>query len=141
MISLKVGSWKLTDLINEPFTHEFQTFLDSIESGVKEFEMKRKDLRSDISTKEFEDLIHLIEELYEKVSVVQGYTHLQYYANTSSNEAAALLTMTEKIASDIANRILFFDLWFKKDIKNIEKYIKFYENNITLNNCRIKKNI
>lgn len=116
MTSLKVSSWKLTDLINEPFTHEFQTFLDSIESGVKEFEMKRKDLRSDISTKEFEDLIHLIEELYEKVSIVQGYTHLQYYANTSSNEASALLTMTEKIASDIANRMLFFDLWFKKDI-------------------------
>ena len=31
-------------------------------------------------------------------------------------------------------------IWFKKDIKNIEKYIKLYENNITLNNCRIKKN-
>ena len=107
MISLKVGSWKLTDLINEPFTHEFQTFLDSIESGVKEFEMKRKDLRSDISTKEFEDLIHLIEELYEKVSVVQGYTHLQYYANTSSNDRRCLKNVLELIVFTIIAPLVF----------------------------------
>ncbi|MEE8132972.1 MAG: M3 family oligoendopeptidase [Nitrososphaerales archaeon] len=125
MASLKVGSWKLTDLVKDPSTDEFQNFLASIEVGVKQLEVKRNDLRSDISSTDFEDIIHLIEDVYEKLGVAQGYAHLQYYADTSSNEASALVTRMNKQASDIANKILFIDLWFKKEIdeKNAQRLI------------------
>lgn len=114
--SLKVGSWKLTDLVKDPSGDEFRRFLVSVETIVKQFEAKRKDLNPDISVADFENLVHSIEDISEKVSIARGYAHLRYYADTSSNEAAALATKMEKLASDIGNRLLFFDLWFKKEI-------------------------
>jgi len=123
--TLKVGSWKLTDLVKDPSGDEFQRFLDSIEEGAKQFEARRKDLHPEISLTDFEELIHLIEDISEKVSIAKGYAHLRYYADTSSNEAAALITKMERMASDIDNRLLFFDLWFKKEIdeKNAQRLI------------------
>jgi oligoendopeptidase F len=114
--NLKVGSWDLTDLVKDPSNDEFKRFLDSIEMEVRQIEERRKELRSDISVGKFEEIIHLIENLSEKVNIAIGYAHLRYYANTSSNEAAAFVTKMEKMTSDISNRLLFFDLWFKKDI-------------------------
>ncbi|MFQ5940586.1 MAG: M3 family oligoendopeptidase [Nitrososphaerales archaeon] len=116
MATLKVGSWKLTDLVKDPSTDEFQNFLDSIERGVKETEATRSELQPNIPAIDFENIIHLIERIDEKLSIALGYAHLKHYADTSSNEAAALVTRMEKLASEVANRLLFFDLWFKKEI-------------------------
>lgn len=122
---LKAGPWNLTDLVKDPSGNEFEHFLDSIEAGAGELEAKRKDLRPEIPPEDFEQLIHLIEGISEKVSIAQGYAHLCYYADTSSNEAAALVTRMDKLVSDTGNRLLFFDLWFKKGIdeKNAQRLI------------------
>jgi oligoendopeptidase F len=114
--ALKVGRWDLTDLVKDPLSNEFSRFLDSIQDQLRQFEAKRTSLRPDISPAEFENLIHMLEGISEKVSIASGYAHLRYYADTSSNEASALVTRMEKLASDIGNRMLFFDLWFKKQI-------------------------
>src|SRR4029450_13319792 len=50
------------------------------------------------------------------ISVSVGYAHLKYSADTSSNDAASLLTRMDLMAADIANRLLFFDLWFRKGL-------------------------
>ena len=114
--ALKVGSWDLAGLVRDPAGDDFKQFLNSIEGKVRDFESKRSSLRPDIPAAEFEGFIHAIEEIYEKVSVASGYAHLRYYANTASNEASALVTRMEKMGADISNRLLFFDLWFKKGI-------------------------
>jgi oligoendopeptidase F len=114
--ALKVDQWDLTDLVKDPLSNEFRRFLDSIQDQLRQFEAKRTNLRPDISPAEFENLIHMLEGISEKVSIASGYAHLRYYADTSSNEASALVTRMEKLASDIGNRMLFFDLWFKKQI-------------------------
>ena len=41
---------------------------------------------------------------------------MRYAADTSSNEGVSLVTKMEIIASRYTNRLLFVDLWFKKDI-------------------------
>ena len=114
----KIGSWQLTDLIEEdPPGNQLGRFLEDIQKKVKEIEYMRKDLNDNISTSFFESLLHSIEDLEEKMSIVTGYAHLKFAANTSSNEAASLLTKMQMMSSDITNRLLFFDLWFKKEIK------------------------
>jgi len=122
----KIGSWNLTDLIKEPNGIEFQEFLESLEEGVRQLENKRKDLHNNISQVNFENILHLIEMISEKVNIARGYAHLRYSADTSSNEAAALVTKMEILASDITNRLLFVDLWFKKEIdeENAQRLIK-----------------
>ena len=113
---MKVGRWNISDLVKDPSSEEFSQFLRSIEEQLVQFEGSRQLLRPDISSEEFERLIHMLESISEKVSIASGYAYLSYYADTSSNEASALVTKMEKLASEISNRMLFFDLWFKKQI-------------------------
>ena len=112
---MKVGRWDIGDLVKDPSSEEFSQ-LRSIEEQLVQFEGSRQLLRPDISSEEFERLIHMLESISEKVSIASGYAYLSYYADTSSNEASALVTKMEKLASEISNRMLFFDLWFKKQI-------------------------
>jgi oligoendopeptidase F len=112
----KVGSWKLDDLVKDPNGKEFQEFLESISTKVTELENRRKNLHDKVSTVEFEDFLHSIEEISEKINIAAGFAHLSYAANTSSNEFAALVTKMGIFGSNIANRLLFFDLWFKKGV-------------------------
>ncbi len=114
--TLKLGTWDLSGLVKDPNGPEFIDFLESIESKVKAFEGSRQSLRQDIPASEFESIIHNVEEIYEKLSIAGGYAHLRYYANTASNEASALVTRMDKIAAEVGNRLLFFDLWFKKEL-------------------------
>ena len=113
---MKVGRWNISDLVKDPSSEEFFQFLRSVEEQLVQFEGSRQLLRPDISSEEFERLIHMLESISEKVSIASGYAYLSYYADTSSNEASALVTKMEKLASEISNRMLFFDLWFKKQI-------------------------
>ena len=115
---MKVGGWDITDLVKDPSSEEFSRFLRSIEEQLVQFEQSRQLLRQEISPEEFEGLIHMLESISEKVSIASGHAYLSYYADTSSNEASALVIKMEKLASEISNRMLFFDLWFKKQINH-----------------------
>jgi oligoendopeptidase F len=112
----EIGSWNLTDLVEDANKSQFQEFLQYLEESVKMLELKRNDLSPKISATEFENLLHLIEDILEKVNIASGYASLTYSADTSSNEAASLVTKMEIMRANITNRLLFFDLWFKKDI-------------------------
>jgi oligoendopeptidase F len=114
--AMKVGQWDLAGLVKDPSGDEFGRYLKSIEEQLVQFERSRQTLRPDISPAEFESLIHMLESISEKISIASGYAHLHYYADTSSNEASALVIRMEKLTADIGNRTLFFDLWFKKQI-------------------------
>jgi oligoendopeptidase F len=112
----KVGSWKLDDLVKDPNGKEFQEFLESISTKVTQLENRRNNLHDKVSTVEFEDFLHSIEEISEKINIAGGYAHLSYAANTSANDFAALVTKMGIFGSNIANRLLFFELWFKKGV-------------------------
>jgi len=114
--SLKVGPWNLTDLIKDSTDNELSRLSESIEKQIIEFEGSRQRLHLNILSSEFEQMIHALERISEKMSIASGYAHLLYYADTSSNIASALVTKMEKMASDSGNRTLFFDLWFKKGL-------------------------
>lgn len=113
---MKVGRWDLAGLVKDPSGDEFARFLESIEDQIAQFERSRQSLRPDIPPAEFESLIHALESISDKISIASGYAHLRYYADTSSNESSALVIRMEKLESEIGNRMLFFDLWFKKQL-------------------------
>jgi oligoendopeptidase F len=114
--NIKLGKWDLSDLVDETSTKEFQRIVDNIKKNVKEFEDNRQNLKPDLSISIFERLVHKTENILEDLSTVNSFAHLKYAADTSSNEAAALVLQTEKLNSQISNQILFFDLWFKKEL-------------------------
>jgi len=79
-----------------------------------------------VESGKFLKLLHDVENIAEKSSVIGGYASLRYSENTQSDEATALLTRISKFGSDIENRLLFFDLWWKRQVdeKNAKRLIK-----------------
>lgn len=120
-----LATWNLSQLVKDPNGEEFQNLIMSIEDIVEQIEGKRGMLKDDIPAGQFQKFMNLVERVNEQISIVVGYAHLKYASDTSSNEAAAMLTKMEMLSSDISNRLLFFDIWFKKqlDEKNANRLI------------------
>ena len=116
--NIKLGKWDLRELVDDSSTGNFVKLVDNIKKHVKEFEDNRQILKPDLNSSSFERLVHEIENILETLSRVNSFAQLKYAADTSSNEAAALVLETEKLSSQISNQILFFDLWFKKGLDN-----------------------
>lgn len=123
--TIKLGKWDLHDLIDDKSTGTFANMVNGIKKDVNEFESNRQILKPDLDGPSFEGLVHKLENIMDVTSTVNSFAQLKYAANTSSNEAAALVLETEKMSSQISNQVLFFDLWFKKalDSKNAERLI------------------
>jgi oligoendopeptidase F len=105
-------------LVKDPLGNEFKEFLQTIEQSLMELESRKNDLNDKISAFDLQNFLHMIENITEKVSMASGYAHLRYAADTSSNEAASLITTMDMLEADVSNRILFFDIWFKKESMN-----------------------
>jgi oligoendopeptidase F len=108
--------WNLSQLIENHEGKELQTLLKSIEQAAKRIEGERETLKESISSSQFQKLMNHVEGINEQISIAVGYAHLKYASDTSSNEAAALLTKMEMLSADVSNRLLFFDIWFKKQL-------------------------
>ena len=114
--NIKVGKWDLTDLVDDSLKTKSDLLVENIKRKVKEFENNREILKRDLGITIFEGLLRKIENILEDLSIVNSFAQLKYAADTSSNEAASLVLQTEKLSSEISNKILFFDLWFKKEL-------------------------
>src|SRR6266487_753125 len=123
--NIKLGKWDLTDLVEDSSTKKFAELVDDIKKRVKKFEDNRRILKPDLSISIFEGLVHKIENILQDLSTVNSFAHLKYAADTSSNDAAALVLQMEKLSSQVSNQILFFDLWFKKELdkNNVQRLI------------------
>ena len=130
MSGYKLEKWNLDELIKNPTRNNIDKKLADIEKNVKQFEKVKKSLNPKISPTKFMKILHDIENISEKSSKVGGYASLRYSENTQSDEATALLSKISKFGADIENRMLFFDLWWKKKIdeKNARRLMKFTGN-------------
>ncbi|MFB5612499.1 MAG: oligoendopeptidase F, partial [Nitrosarchaeum sp.] len=126
MSEYKLDTWDLSELAKDPKSPAFQKQIKDLEMMAKKFEKIKTKLNPKISSKEFMNILHEVEKISEKMSMVGGYASLSYSANTQSDEATSLMTRMSKLGSEISNKILFFDLWWKTKIddKNAQRLIK-----------------
>ena len=126
MTKYKLGKWNLDELVKDPKNPDFEKQIKQVQIKAKNFEKNKKKLRPEINSKDFLNMLHSIEVLSEKMSIIGGYSSLAYAGDTQSDEATSLMTRTTKLGADISNQILFFDLWWKRGIdeKNAQRLIK-----------------
>lgn len=126
MQRFELGEWDLAELVKNHKSPQFTKQIHTIENKVKSFEKNRTRLKNTISPQKFFRILKDLEEILEQVSIVVGYASLAYSADTQSDEATTLLTRMTKLGSEIENRTLFFDQWWKKQIdqKNAERLMK-----------------
>jgi len=120
------SEWDLRGLVPNPKSPAFTKQIQLIEKKSKQFEKIKSKLNPSISSKKFLKILHEIETIYEKMSIVGGYASLSYAADTQSDEATSLVTKMNKLGADISNQTLFFDLWWKRGIneKNAKRLMK-----------------
>ena len=118
--------WSLRGLVKNPKSPEFTRQLQVIEKKVRRFEQSKRSLKPTISAQRFARVLHSLEDIAEKISIIGGYASLAYSADTQSDEATLLLTRMTKLGSEVENRTLFFDQWWKKqlDQKNVARLVK-----------------
>ena len=126
MSRYKLGTWTLDELVKDSSDASLQRQIKKLEKMASEFEKIKTSLGSSISARQFQKILSRLEEIHEEASRISGYASLCYSANTQSDEATSLLTSTHKLSSEISNKILFFDLWWKNqlDEKNARRLLK-----------------
>ena len=126
MSEYKLDEWDLSELVKDPKSTTFQKQISDLEALAKKFERIKSKLDPKMPSKKFMDILHEVEEISEKMSTIGGYASLSYSADTQSDEATSLMTRMSKLGSEISNKILFFDLWWKTQVddKNAKRLIK-----------------
>ncbi len=126
MSEYKLDKWDLSELAKDPKSPSFQRQISEVEALAKKFEKVKSKINPKMSSKKFMDIVHEVEEISEKMSMIGGYASLSYSADTQSDETTSLMTRMSKLGSEISNKILFFDLWWKTkvDDKNAKRLIK-----------------
>ena len=121
-----LGEWDLTELVKNHKSPQFTKQIQFIENKVRHFEKNKAHLKDTILPQKFCRILKELEEISKEASIVGGYASLAYSANTQSDEATTLLTRITKWCSEIENRTLFFDQWWKKQIdqKNAKRLMK-----------------
>ena len=116
MVQYALGEWSLSELADDPKGEAFQRQVCRLERKAKKFEKTKSELVPQIPPERFMGMIGDMEKISEEMHKVVGYASLSYAADTQSDDATSLMTRMLKLSSDVSNRILFFDLWWKKDV-------------------------
>ncbi|MFZ8938003.1 MAG: oligoendopeptidase F, partial [Nitrosopumilaceae archaeon] len=126
MPEYQLGEWDLSKIAKSPKSPQFQQKIKEIHTLSQKFEKIKSQLDPKMPSKKFMKILEEIETISEKMSMIGGYASLSYSADTQSDEATSLLTTISKLGSDISNKILFFDLWWKTQVdeKNAKRLIK-----------------
>jgi oligoendopeptidase F len=108
--------WDLSELVVDHKSHQFTKRIEVLQRKVDGFGSIKDTLSPTISADEFFKIIKDIEQISEEASVLGGYASLLYSADTQSDEATSLLTKMSRLGSEIENKMLFFDLWWKRTV-------------------------
>ncbi len=126
MSEYQLGGWDLSELAENPKSIAFQNQIQELEKQAMKFEKNKSKLKSKISPKEFKNILQQVEKISENMSKIGGYASLSYSSDTQSDEATSLMTRMSKLGSEISNKILFFDLWWKTQVdeKNAKRLME-----------------
>lgn len=108
-----LGSWNLDGILAG---QTLEQLISDARHSADAFAEIRPSLNSKMTKSEFGDILYNLEVIQEQLARIGGHTSLIYAQDTQSEEASALKTRINQIASEIHNDILFFDLWWKRDV-------------------------
>ena len=106
--------WSLSALFPGHDSPEFEGSMESLEQVVAAFEEVRQKLTADIDEKSFQGIIKELEEITVQIHRLYGYAGLWFSEDTQNQDALALQAKIDQFLVTLQNKILFFNLWWKK---------------------------
>ena len=104
----------LSELLPDAEEATISARLAELEDRVAAFERRRESLVPEIAPADLAAMVDRYAELVEAVYVLSGYAALQFSADTRSEAALNLRSRLRDALAGLANRTLFFVLWWKE---------------------------
>ena len=107
------SGWKLNELF-ESFTDPAinQTYQD-LEARVEKFVSQREELKPEISSEKFLQMVRELEEMNKLAYRLYGFASLSFSANTQDQTAQINIARFQQFEAEMENRTMFFSLWWK----------------------------
>ncbi|HMN11455.1 MAG TPA: M3 family oligoendopeptidase [Bellilinea sp.] len=119
------GPWSLKDLYPGPKSKEYQEAFAQAETLVAALEKQRKHLTPQITSKKLNEILGQMEVIHDHLSRMYAFAGLSYAANTQDQTALGMVARMDQFYSELQNRLLFFELWWKDlDDKNAARLLK-----------------
>ena len=112
-MTYKLSPWSLADLFPGPETPELEAAFKELETQVAAFEKLRPQLKADIPTSSFIEIIKDSEESTRIAHKLYSFAELAFTADTQNQSIQALLGRIQQFMAELENRTLFFSLWWK----------------------------
>ena len=109
----KLGGWDLSKLLTAPEGEAVEEVIAQLEETVGAFEGLREKLNEDIASEDFNAALTLSETMRESAHRLGAYSGLWFSEDTQNQKALAFQGRIEQLLTEIQNRALFFDLWWK----------------------------
>ena len=106
--------WKLDDLLPAQSGKIFSTFIEQFESLLVEFESARKYLADTLGAERLVQILSDYEKIQRMCARLGSFAYMYFSEDTRSQESRTFKARAEEINTDAANRILFFELWWKR---------------------------
>ncbi len=112
--TFQTAKWDLTELL--PSTEEavISGRLTELEAAVQAFVARRAELKPEISPDLFLAILRDYEQIVEQVYKLGAYGSLWFSADTQDQAALTYRNRIQQVYTDVQNRMLFFDLWWKE---------------------------
>ncbi|MCS6826863.1 MAG: M3 family oligoendopeptidase [Caldilinea sp.] len=109
-----LSAWDLSELLAEPSEQEISARMAEIEEEVRSFEKLRERLQTEtLTADDVTEALRRYESILRKAWTLAYYAMLWFSADTQSTPAITLQNRMQQALTDIQNRLLFFELWWK----------------------------
>ena len=121
----ELSRWSLNDLFSSNDSKELELAFSSLEELVTRFESRRDDLKNNLLSEVFIEIIRELEEITKLVQRIGGFAELWFTEDTQNQSAQAMVAKIEQLSAEVSNRVLFFSIWWKSlDKKTAENLMK-----------------
>ena len=117
-------SWSLADLFPSHDSAEIKKAYEDLEELVNKFESHREMLTKDIKPEVFLGLIKELEKINELAQRIGGYAELWFTEDTQNQSAQSMVAKVEQLSAEVANRVLFFSIWWKSLDEKTASHLK-----------------
>jgi len=105
-------TWNLRDLLADP-ARDLARLRKELDGQVRQFETFRDRLLPDTTPDALLEALRLAETIARTTSRLGAYAYLWFSENTKDQRVRSFKAIVEELQAELANRMLFFDLWWQ----------------------------
>lgn len=109
----ELTTWDLSELVPDTTEAVIQERLSALDTRVQNFVAQRDQLDPEMEPELLINMMGEYESLVEQIYLLSAYGGLWFSADTQSSAALTYRNRMQQVTTEIQNRTLFFDLWWK----------------------------